>query len=142
MAAGSIRLTKAERAYLEAALGSDPSKVAGRILEKLERSELVKGRGRAPGLGAQEAIRAFREVLGDRLVLPPPGAAGVYGQMANRLRDMGLTFDDCLTIARAAICWKARRIEAESLIRQAAKLLAEGPEGAPKASAPLEMEGF
>lgn len=110
----TVRLRKAEVAELRA------GRVPPSLIEKIDAKET-----RVPGLSARTAVEAFRRVLGNRLVLPPSGAAGAWGAMARRLSALALTEDDCSTIAkRAAAEWRSGPIRAESLVRQADVLLA------------------
>lgn len=131
--AGSIRLTKAEREYLRVVLDNTalPDRRAPHesILEKLEKSELVKGKGRGPtGLGYEAIIGALRAAVGDRLI-PPMG--GVIGMVTKRVQLLGLTISDIETIGReAALQWQGR-IKAESIIRAAERLLADSRGGGP-----------
>jgi len=128
--AGAIRLTAAERELVRDLLeteaartvrdGGARKRTATAALAKLEASELPV---RKNGLAAQTAVEAFVQVLGNRLVKPPAGAQGVWGAMGNRLRMLGLTRGDCVTIARVAgAAWRGP-IKAESLVRQADTLL-------------------
>jgi hypothetical protein len=147
----TLRLTKAEHDYLtwlledgagRATLRGTPDKRAlESVRTKLEVSALVKGKGRAPGISVRAATDAFRRVLGDRLVLPPSGAAGVFAAMGKRLALLNLTEDDCEHVARAAAARWRGPVKAESLIRQAETLLSDAPQGtAPQGTPPLEME--
>lgn len=145
MAAG-VRFTKVEREFIRGwvqatvdsgAAGSRDRKTADSILEKLEKSEMVKGKGRAPGIPYPKVLEAFRCELGDRLV-PPLG--GAVGMMLKRIGTLGLTLDDLHTIAReAGRRWKGR-IKAESLVRQAETLLHESRLDTPLTGAPVGME--
>src|SRR5690606_29631606 len=102
-------------------------------LKKLELAEMpVKQRG----LTVPDAIKAFREVLGPRLLAPRYEARGVLGQMKNRIQALGLTRDDCITIAKAAAVEWQGVIRAESLVRQADKLLASAQMEVPLTSTP------
>lgn len=131
--ARAIRFTKAERELLLRLVspvdmslnncGSKIVKTAAAIRAKLELSELpVKG----SYLTVTDAISAFREVLGNRLVAPGFQAVGVLGQMKNRIQALGLTRADCVTIAKVAGAEWQGLVRAESLVRQADKLMANG----------------
>lgn len=128
--AGALRFTKAERELIRHALewlrqGQDKSsKTAESVLEKLELAELPVRKGSY--LTVPDAISAFREVLGQRLLAPRFEARGVLGQMKNRIQALGLTRQDCITIAKVAGEQWQGVIRAESLVRQADKLLADG----------------
>lgn len=124
--AGAIRLTKAEREYLRTWLtatgvmdfGKAGAKVKVSLLAKLDKSEKPK----TEGLGVKEAVGAFQGVLGDRLILP---MGAVWGMMQNRIKALGLTVEQCSAIASAAGTQWSGRIKAESLVRQAEKLLTD-----------------
>lgn len=124
--ARGIRFTKAEREKIKTAIedrpGYDASNAVNRsILSKLESAELPV---KKHGLSLQAALEAFRAVLGRRLIAPPAGAGGVFAQMARRVAALGLTLGDCTTVAKvAAVEWQGP-VRAESLVRQADKLLA------------------
>ncbi len=116
----TVRLSKAEVAKLR------EGTVPGTLIDKIDGAELLAAtKKNAPrGLPPQVAVEAFKEVLGDRLVLPPGGANGVWGALGARLRALGLTRDDCVLAARAAAAeWRPGPIRAESLVRQADVLL-------------------
>jgi hypothetical protein len=143
--AGAIRFTKAEREWMrgwlenavkaDAEVGDTKAVRAGEsVLKKLELAELpVKQRSY---LTVPDAIKAFREVLGPRLLAPRYEARGVLGQMKNRIQALGLTRSDCTTIAKVAGAeWKGV-IRAESLVRQADKLLAGAQMELPATSTP------
>ncbi len=120
--AGAIRFTAAERAWIAEQVGKAAgNKTAELVLAKLERSELPVRRA---GLAPQKAIEAFGEVLGRRLIVPPSGAIGVYRQMAQRLASLGMTRGDCVTVAKVAAAEWTGHVRAESLVRQADKLMA------------------
>lgn len=144
--AKGVRFTKSERESLKSVLshvyltdyGSRIVKDAASILEKLELAEMpVK---KAPGLSVNDAIAAFREVLGQRLLAPGYQAVGVLAQMKNRIQALGLTRDDCVRVATVAGAQWQGVIRAESLVRQADKLLA-GSQGDTKPFAPPPRGG-
>lgn len=149
--ARGLRLTKLEREVVKFALEDwSPKKAAWikareSINAKLEESELpVK---RSSYLTVDDAIAAFRGVLGPRLIAPLPAAAGVKAQMKNRIQALGLTRADCESVARVAgVQWDGQ-IRAESLVRQADKLMAEAqlelptaPRKPGTAPAPVELD--
>ncbi len=148
MATRGIRLTKPERELIRRLIAGSgyaaDTKVAAGILDKLALSELpVKSRN--PTLSVNDAIDAFRSVLGKRLLAPRHEAIGVLSQMKNRMAALGLTADDCRTIAqRAAVEWPDGLIRAESLVRKADVFLSSEretdrtPQKQPMA-APLEL---
>jgi hypothetical protein len=148
--AAGVRFTKAEREFILRAVDTchtvKEEKLRESIVDKLEKSELVKGKGRAPGLALSEAFSGFSQELGTRVTYPPRTAGPLLGQMANRLRMLGLTRGDCVTVARVAgLKWKGQ-IKAETLIRHAENLLVEARnptlETHPRTTAPemVEME--
>lgn len=147
----AIRLTAKEREFLTrkideaGCVDAKEEKLRAAVLSKLEASEL---KVKHTGLLIPEAIEAFKEVLGARLVIPPNGAAGVYMQIKRRIVALGLTRGDCTTVAKvAAVEWEGR-IKVESLVRQADTLLAQAQFPLPgqgelplrkKIAAPVEM---
>ncbi len=137
MAAG-IRLTAPERAYLRAKLEPETTKLAEGILDKLDKSELVRARKKQRGgLSIDAALAAFAVALGGRLIRPPPRAFTVFGQMARRIADLGLTKEDCTRIAiEAGRRWPRGGIKAESIVRQADALMTREINVDPEARAP------
>lgn len=133
--AGALRLTKAERELIKAAVecfGGDSAKerkARDSILTKLELAELPVKKGTY--LTVNDAIAAFKEVLGPRLLAPRFEARGVLGRMKNRIQALGLTRQDCVSIAKVASVQWAGIIRAESLVRQADKLLVEAQQPMP-----------
>lgn len=90
------------------------------LMAKLDKAEAPKG----TGVDVKLAVEAFKGVLGARLVLP---MGSVWGMMQNRIRALGLSEGDCTRIATVAAAEWAGRIKAESLVRQAEKLLQDSP---------------
>ncbi len=127
--AGAIRLSKAEREFVIKKLTVTETdreeKLRESILDKLDKSELVRGAGRAPGIGWQRAAAGMRMVLGPRLAVPTSPAIAWVMKMSNRIRDLGLTLADCTVIARVleARGWKTYSFE--KAIWEADRLLAE-----------------
>lgn len=124
-----VRFTKAEVAALLSAaeherLATRGSAALSRAVDKLEAATLPV---KKPTYGATvpQAIEAFRGVLGARLVCPPWTAKGVLAMMSKRLTALGLTVGDCTTIAKVAAAQWQGAVRAESLVRQADKLLQE-----------------
>lgn len=110
----TVRVAARELAELKA------GRVPESFLLKLEKAEMLKGAKK--GLDPRTAVEAFREVLGDRLVAP---LGSVWGELGGRLRRLGLSRMDCVTIAKVAKeQWRRGPIKAESLVRQAEVLLA------------------
>lgn len=128
-----VRFTKAEAALVRELLEWDTHKTyrdAGKrhavgvaALNKLEAAEMPVKKP-TYGVTVPEAIEVFRGVLGRRLIAPPWSAAGVLAQMKNRLVALGLTRGDCTTIAKVAAAEWQGPVRAESLVRQADKLMA------------------
>lgn len=120
-----VRFTKAERAVIKELvtewMAGNDSKTGTSIIDKLEAAELPVKKS---GLTVSDAIAAFREVLGARLVAPPFTAVGVLSQMKNRIAALGLTRGQCTTIAKVAAAEWRGPVKAESLCRQADTLLA------------------
>ena len=134
-----VRFTKGQRelitGLLEAvAAGEQPStseftkkhhRLAQEALDRLLKSELVKKAKPAPGIGWYAAASAMRGVLGDSLAVPPNPAGEWCGRMSARIRDLGLTEDNCRHIARAAMeNWSRAPYSFEWIIRKADELLA------------------
>ncbi len=131
-----IRLTAAETAWLTSWLSKNveadrehgdkaATKIGERVLEKLEKSELVKGKGRPAGLGWNAAAAAMRGVLGAKLAVPPNPDIGWIMKMSNRIRDLGLVEEHCERIARALERKGWRTYSFEKAIWEADRLLAE-----------------
>jgi hypothetical protein len=132
-----IRLTKAEREALvhvaDTVLLYEHDFTTGKhdqkmlkgwrsLVEKVKAADAPKDKGCS--LSLKIALSAFDEVLGKRLVRPPPGAQAVWAQLTNRLKALGLTRDDCITVAKAAAGEWRGPIKAYSLLNQADTLLA------------------
>lgn len=123
--AASIRFTKAERELIEDAVKSvfigvgsgHPTKTEEKlqqsILDKLEKSELVKKGARPGGIGWEAAAGAMREVLGPSLALPPRPDYVWVAKMNNRIRDLGLSLANCQSIAKVLLAkgWKVYSFE-------------------------------
>lgn len=114
----AVRFTRAEREYLFQLLPLD-NKIAISITAKL----VAADKPAVKGLAVSTALDAFRRALGNRLIPPLRTASGVYAAMQKRLTALGLSEADCYEIARVAgEVWEGV-IRAESLVRQADKLL-------------------
>lgn len=118
------------RGWLEEAIKADADvgdrkavKLAESVLSKLELAEMPVARGTY--LTVDDAIEAFSEVLGARLLAPEKKAVGVRSQMKSRIQALGLTRADCTTVAKVAAAKWQGVIRAESLVRQADRLMAE-----------------
>jgi hypothetical protein len=115
----AVRFTRAEREYLLQLLPEDNT-TARKVAAKLAAAAAPASPG---GISVVTACDAFRRVLRDRLILPLKTARGVYAAMQKRLTALGLSEADCHEIARVAgEVWEGA-IRAESLVRQADKLL-------------------
>jgi hypothetical protein len=91
------------------------------------------------GIGVDRAITAMREVLGDKLAVPKHPSEFWLMMQSKRIRDLGLSEDDCRTIARnIAAKWNSP-YSFEYCIRAADRLLVE-KHSRPKEAAPAEME--
>ncbi len=143
--AKGIRFTKVERQFLRRLLetgwegtqidyGAKFEKLRVSVFEKLELAEMPVKRGTY--LTVTDAIAAFREVLGQRLVAPGFQAVGVLAQMKNRIQALGLTRADCVSIAKTAGAQWQGPIRAESLVRQADVLMAGAQQSFGKSFAP------
>lgn len=152
--ASAIRLTKAERTVLREALedwtsvvltevATKDKKIVEGILTKLDLSELGLKK-KSTGLAVPKAVEAFRGVLGARLIVPPTPGPSWWAQMSRKLADYGLTEGDCRTVAKVAAAQWQGPIRAESLIRQADRLLSmsqqELPIAAKHPKAGIDME--
>ncbi len=155
--ARGIRFTRAEAALLKEILGfyvescrRNEGKVKTRlkeaesIISKLELAEMPVKRGTY--LAVNDAVAAFKEVLGQRLVAPGFQAVGVLSQMKNRIQALGLTRADCVSIAKTAGAQWQGPIRAESLVRQADVLMAGAQQTfgshiapPPRQSSPVEL---
>lgn len=95
---------------------------------KIEDSEKAAPH-RETGLAIGKAIEAFTVELGARLVLPPSPPGSWYAIQTRKLASMGVTVDDCRSIAKqAGSQWKGK-IKVESLINQGAVLLDDAKHG-------------
>lgn len=121
----AVRLTKAERELIRTLVnGCEPKqrRVADGLLEKLAASEVPR---KKEGPSVHVVIEVFRGVLGRRLITPPAPSPAWYAQQSAQLARMGMTVELCRRAAQvAAEVWQGP-IRAESIIRQADKLLHE-----------------
>lgn len=154
--ASGVRYTKPEREVVTAALEqyirdkvpgvglAARLRAAESALHKMELSELAgpKKKGE-PGIGWNAAASAMREVLGDRLALPPAPTGEWCGRMSSRIRDWGLGLEECRKIAKAASTWKGA-VSFESLIYKSLQLLSDSnvvpaAPAKPRAGGPMGM---
>jgi hypothetical protein len=105
---------------------------------KLEKLSAPKIKPKS-GIGVDRAITAMREVLGDKLAVPKKPSEQWIILQAKRIRDLGLTEEDCRIIARNISAKWNPPYSFEYCIRAADRLLAEKATR-PKESAPAEME--
>src|SRR5262245_30377449 len=103
--ARAVRFVKAEREFIRLAIDTFDCKpkqesLRDAVNRKLDESEAPPEKRN--GLSIREAVTAFQEALARRLVLPPDGANGIYAQMQKRLTALGLSRQDCVTIAKQA----------------------------------------
>lgn len=133
--ARAVRFTKPEREILLYAIDELVTLPAGKganakrkaldsAKTKIEASELLssKREGGAP-LSVGKAIDAFREVLGDRLVVPPTPGKLFWITMSRGLGVLGADEEQCRRIATVGGDQWQGHIKAESLVRQGAVLL-------------------
>lgn len=139
----AVRFTKAEKDLLVELLGpalaaESPKarKIASVIVAKLVAADTPKP---VSGTSIREAIDAFRRALRDRLIVPPSSAGALYARMQQRLSELGISAADCYEVARLAAEVWAGPIRAESLVRQADKLLSGTPAPAQQNNAPLSL---
>lgn len=108
------------------------------LLDKLQKLSAPKVTVK-PGIGVDRAIIAMREVLGDKLAVPKKPSDFWVIMQAKRIRDLGLSEEDCRTIARnISAKWNAP-YSFEYCIRAADRLLVEKHTRL-KEAAPAEME--
>lgn len=148
MAAG-VRFTKAEREAIRTAFEEfRPVKASWitakqSVLDKLEKSEMVKPSDKPSGIGWAAAAKAMREVLGPTLAVPSNPSVEWMVKMNNRIRDLGLSLQDCRSIAKVLAAKQWRVYSFEKTIWAADTLLAEAqleiPQTQPRRAAPLEM---
>jgi hypothetical protein len=143
----AVRFTKAETAQLLALLQTVSDCEANIKVRKLYESILTKLESAAlsvksVGLPVGQAIAAFAEALGSRLIAPPSGAGIIYAQMSRRIAALGLTRGQCLEIAKEAGHRWVGAIKAESIVRQAEVLMSaevQSP-GRSTPKQPVEMD--
>ena len=75
-------------------------------VKRIEMAELAGPKKKAPGIGWQAAADAMRGVLGDNLALPPSPTTEWCVRMSGKIRDWGLTAEDCVKIATATKSWR------------------------------------
>jgi hypothetical protein len=111
------------------------------LQEKLTKASAPKP---AAGIGVHRAIEAMRGVLGKALAVPKAPSTEWLMWMASRIRNLGLTEQDCAKIARVM----SRKWEPpygfEYAIKAADRLLAESEttltkKGVRRTEAPVEM---
>lgn len=111
------------------------------LSERLHRGNKPKP---AAGIGIDRAIEAMRSVLHKSLAVPSNPSADWRMWMASRIRNLGLTEEDCKRIARVMSAKWDPPYGFEYAIKAADRLLAESEtaptrKGARKAEAPVEM---
>ncbi len=149
----SVRFLKAEREYLvkllEMVHAPTKADIKARdgILEKLEKSELIKKTAKPAGIGWERAAAAMRGVLGPTLALPPSPDIGWRSKMSGRVRDLGLSELDCVSIAKVlrAKGWKTYSFEktiwaADRLLAEAQLPLSGVPDKPKPTTRPVEMD--
>lgn len=110
-------------------------KAASAAVDRMDAAELLTSkRSGGAALSAGKAIDAFREVLGNRLIVPPTPGKLFWITMSRGLGTLGADEDACRKIATIAGERWTGRIKAESLVRQGAALLTEAPGSTPRAS--------
>lgn len=145
----AVRFTKAEAEYLRAGLGQGGwntalfrggQKVAASILAKLDQATLPR-KTPETGLGVPAAIRVMEDVLGKgNLAVPPNPSGSWYGRVGARVKQIGLTEDDCRAIAAHVSGRWQMPVAFESLVWGAPKLLAEARRVGKVRQAPLAPE--
>jgi hypothetical protein len=145
----SVRFTRDEREFIQQlvtahATSAREAKLRDRIVDKLEKAALnLKKRKPEPGLGWFEAQRTMRGYLGNRLAVPPHPSEMWQMRMSSRIRDLGLTREDCVRLCQFAegTGWRPP-FSFETLIRGADRYLAAPPTPAPTGpiAGPLEVD--
>lgn len=135
--ARAIRFIKAERELIQryaqsivdcpTAIPKGVVRAAQGVLEKLQASE-HPDTTRLDWLTVRDAIAVFSGVLDRRLIIPPNGASLEFIRMQHRLKSLGLTKDQCRTIAETAGKQWQGNIKVQSLLNQAERLLQEAAE--------------
>lgn len=133
--ARGVRFTKPERALIRKLIGGTQAhhvgsltqqKVAQEVLRKLDEAEQPKERGGAEcSLTLTAAIDAFRIALAKRLVMPPNPPPSWYAIQQKKLNNLGLTRESAFEVAKKASEQWNGPVKVESLINQAAALLAD-----------------
>lgn len=93
-----------------------------------------------PGIGVERAIDAMREVLGDKLAVPRNPSKEWLMWKSKRIRELGLTEEDCRTIAKNILAKWQPPYSFEYCIKAADRLLAESSVKKSKETAPAEMD--
>jgi hypothetical protein len=126
---GKLRLVKVEREVVRMALAEwNPLKQAWvnakeSTLDKLDRSELIRGKGRpSTATPIRDVMRVFSGVLGRRLIPPPSSGRQIWAQMQRRVDALGVDLEGCRELAEEAGRRWQGSIKAESIVRQAERL--------------------
>lgn len=117
---------------------SDTRKQLLLLQERLLKMSAPKAKEK-PGIGVDRAIAAMREVLGTKLAVPRNPTVQWIIRQSQRIRDLGLTEEDCRLIAKNISAKWAAPYSFEYCIRAADRLLAETGKSS-KESAPAEMD--
>lgn len=151
MATG-VRFTQPERELIRKQLGKPEdwcnreAKLITSILSKLEKSELTKVQATTPGIGWVVAAATMREVLGATLATPPHPDPVWMMKMNNRIRTLGLSVQDCKSIAKVLWAKQWRVYSFEKTIWNADTLLAEAQLDIPPTRGPdrrpMQMDDF
>ena len=80
---------------------------------------------KTPGISYHDIVRAFREVLGDNLVVPANPHVSWLVRQVNRVKELGLTYEHLIQIALLIQSRGTRSVELEWLVRNASRLLHE-----------------
>jgi hypothetical protein len=94
------------------------------LLAKLDAAEAPATKEK-PGVTFAQAELAFRSALGARLVTPPNPPHSYYAVNQRKLTLLGITDEQCKQIAAEAGSQWTGRIKMESIINQAASLMAD-----------------
>jgi hypothetical protein len=109
------------------------------LLSRLRKTSAPKP---VAGIGVARAVAAMREVLGTKLGVPTNPSTNWLSWMASRIRDLGLTEEDCRKIARVLLTKWNPPYGFEYAIKSADRLLVEdvgAVKGRSRERAPVEM---
>lgn len=95
------------------------------ITDELVRLLDDKPEVKAPGIPYAQIVTALREGLGDRLAVPEKPNVSWIVRQVNRVKELGLAYDDLRELGRGAASIHRGSVEMEYLLRQAVRVLAD-----------------